>query len=256
MLLIWAVAAMAACAYEPEIERPGAAEPGDATTGPPPTTTGPVSTVPSFTAAGCPVDDEALCERAAFLANALVLSDPAAVFDLSRHVSLSCADLDEALFDQCEDEPRLEGYMVGTYQREFFVVGPNAYRDNLDFFVRAIDEEYSDELGGPEMRIVGVSTCGDGADTSHHLVYTAGLGDPDSTLPGTRFLGTYELTQEDGVWAIGAAYVGLYTDWQLELDDPLTDIACGDVQPWPAEGGAVNPPRSESQPTPTPTGSG
>ena len=71
-----------------------------------------------------------------------------------------------------------------------------------------------------------------GPDASYHLVYLVGLGDPTSTLPADRFLGTYELTKKGGSWAVGATYVGLYTDWQLELDDPLTQIACGDIQPW------------------------
>ena len=106
------------------------------------------------------------------------------------------------------------------------------------------------------MQILGVSTCGKGSDTTYHLVYLVGLGDPTSTLPGARFLGTYELTQEHGSWAIGATYVGLYTDWQLVLDDPLTQIACGDIQPWVGAAPNLNPAQSESQPTPIPaTGS-
>jgi len=26
--------------------------------------------------------------------------------------------------------------------------------------------------------------------------------------------------------------LGLFTDWQLVLDDPLAEIACGDIRPW------------------------
>ena len=215
--------------------------------------TGPVSTTPTFAADGCPVDEPAFCEQAAFLANALVLSDADAVFDLSRRVSMDCADLDQELFPQCDgDKDTLEGYVVSDARGEFFVDPPADYRRTLRFFVEAVDEEYSDELGGPQMQILGVSTCGKGADTSYHLVYLVGLGDPGSTLPGDRFLGTYELTQEGGTWAIGATFVGLYTDWQLALDDPLTQIACGDIQPWVGAAANLNPPQSESQPTPIP----
>ncbi len=40
------------------------------------------------------------------------------------------------------------------------------------------------------------------------------------------------------------------------LDDPLTQIACGDIQPWVGAAANLNPPQSESQPTPIPgTGS-
>ena len=99
---------LAACGYQPDIEPPGAATGGSsapATVAP----TGPTSTTPTFTADGCPVGDPAFCEQAAFLANALVLSDADAVFDLSRRVSMDCADLDRDVFPQCDDRGRLEG---------------------------------------------------------------------------------------------------------------------------------------------------
>ena len=87
-------------------------------------------------------------------------------------------------------------------------------------------------------------------------MYLVGLGDPESTLPADRFLGTYELTMEEGEWAVGAVYIGLLTDWELVLDDPLSQIACGDIQPWTGATANLNPPQSESQPTPSPaTGS-
>ncbi len=252
LVLLTSLAALAAaCGYQPEIERPGAAT-GASAPAPPTAATGPISTAPTFTPDGCPVDDPSFCEQAAFLANALVLSDADAVFDLSRRVSLDCAEIAREQYPQCADEERLDGYVIGTYQGEFFVDSPAHYRDDLAFFVEAVDDEYSDEFGGPQMQILGVSTCGKGADTSYHVVYLVGLGDPESTLPADRFLGTYELTQQGGEWAIGAAYVGLYTDWQLVLDDPLTQIACGDIQPWAGAAPTLNPPQSESQPTPIP----
>ena len=71
--------------------------------------------------------------------------------------------------------------MVSDPRGEFFVDSPADYRRTLRFLVEAVDEEYSDELGGPQMQILGVSTCGKGADTSYHLVYLVGLGDPGST---------------------------------------------------------------------------
>ena len=100
------------------------------------------------------------------------------------------------------------GLRGGRPSGPLFVDEPAGYRRTLRFFVEAVDEEYSDEFGGAQMQILGVSTCGKGADTSYHLVYLVGLGDPTSTLPADRFLGTYELTKEDGSWAIGATYVG------------------------------------------------
>ncbi|MGA9160775.1 MAG: hypothetical protein WB297_07925 [Actinomycetota bacterium] len=245
------VALAAACGYQPEIQQPGAAT-GASTPAPASAATGPISATPTFTPEGCPVDDPSFCEQAAFLANALVLSDSDAVFDLSRRVSLDCTQIARNRYPQCEDEDRLDGYVVGTHQGEFFVDPPADYRDILAFLVESIDEGYSDEFGGPQMQILGISTCGKGANTSHHVVYLVGLSDPESTLPGDRFLGTYELTRQGGEWAIGTAYVGLYTDWQLVLDDPLTQIACGDIRPWVGAAPNLNPPQSESQPTPIP----
>ena len=253
--LVALAVSLAGCGYQPEIEQPGAAT-GGSSPPPPVAATGPISAAPTFTTDGCPVDDPAFCEQAAFLANALVLSDADAVFDLSRRVSMDCADVKGERFPQCEDEERLSGYLVADARGEFFVDSPADYRETLGFFVEAVDQEYSDEFGGSQMQILGVSTCGKGADTSYHLVYLVGLGDPGSTLPGDRFLGTYELTHDHGSWAIGTTYVGLYTDWQLVLDDPLTQIACGDIQPWVGAAPNLNPPQSESQPTPIPaTGS-
>jgi hypothetical protein len=245
---------LAACGYQPEIQRPGAAT-GITGQEPPPVaaSTGPVSTSAAFGEDGCPVDDPAFCRQAAFLANALVLSDADAVFDLVRRVTVRCADVDASLFHQCRNRPVLEGYQLGSHQGEFVVLTEHQFRDTLGFLVEAVDHEYSDELGGPNMQILGVSTCGKGRDRSYHVVYTVALSDQDSTLPGDRFLGTYEFTEQGGDWAIETSYAALYSDWQLVLDDPLTEIACGDIQPWVGEAPNLNPPKSESQPTPIPT---
>lgn len=224
---------LAACAYDPGPIRPGVTgATGASAPARPSAPTGPTSTVPTFTADGCPVDDPPFCEQAAFLANALVQADADAVFDLARAERFECGDLDPATFPQCADQDVLEGYVVGTYQDEFFVVPERRFRNTLGFFVGSVDPDYEDELGTSEMRILGVSTCGSGPDASHHVVYLVGLKDPDSTYPGDRFLGTYEFVERDGAWEIGSTYVGLYTDWQLAFDDPLVEIACGDILPW------------------------
>jgi hypothetical protein len=246
---------LSACGYEPDIDNPGTATgvsgraPSTVSSAP----TGPTSTSAAFTEEGCPVDDPAFCRQATFLANALVVSDSGAVYDLSRRVELHCADLDEALYEQCDDESTLNGHIIGSHLGEFFVAPPKQFRDVLMFFVEAVDPEYSDELGGPQMQILGVSTCGSGRDRSYHVAYTVALADPDSTVPGDRFLGTYEFTQADGDWAIEVVYFALYSDWQLALDDPLTEIGCGDIQPWAGAAPNGNPPQSESQPTPSPS---
>lgn len=181
----------------------------------------------------CPIDDRRFCQEASALANALTQSSGDAVFTLSRPDRFDCAELDPDLFPQCEELEVLRGYAIGGYRGELSIVPAADYRGALEFFVEAIDEDYSDELGGGGMRIVGISTCGSNdADRSYHLVYTAGLDDPDDPFAGTRFLGTYEFARRDRGWAIAVAYFGLYTDWQLVFDDPLSQIACGGIQPW------------------------
>ncbi|MGH2636984.1 MAG: hypothetical protein ACRDHU_12685 [Actinomycetota bacterium] len=180
----------------------------------------------------CPVDEPRFCQEASALANALTQSNAEAVLTLSRPERFDCAALDQDRFPQCEDEDLLRGYAIADYQGNYFVVTANQQQDNLEFFVEAIDDEYSDELGGAEMQILGVSTCGGEDGPSYHLVYTAGLGDPNSTFPGDRFLGTYEFTQRDREWAIAVAHFGLLTDWELVLDEPLSQIACGGIQAW------------------------
>ena len=102
VLLPIAVLLLASCGYEPDIQNPGTAT---GVTGGAPSTvaaapTGPTSTSAAFTEDGCPVDDPAFCQQATFLANALVVADSGAVFDLSRRVTLQCTDLDETLYQQ------------------------------------------------------------------------------------------------------------------------------------------------------------
>jgi len=238
LLLGLVIASLAACGYDPGPIRPGVTgvsgltAPTGASASGPTAPAGPTGTTSALTVEGCAVEDPAFCEQAAFLANALVLGDADAVFRLFHRERFDCRDLDEELFPQCTGEDRLKGYVIGTYQDELFVQGPGGFRNTLGFFVESVDPAYEDELGGSDMRILGVSTCGSGGDTSHHVVYLVGLNDPESTLPGDRFLGTYEFVERDGAWAIGTTYVGLFTDWQLVLDDPLAEIACGDIRPW------------------------
>ena len=232
---------LGACAYDPGPIRPGVTGTsgitGPTTTASSPSPelpTGPSGTTPTFTMDGCPVDDPAFCEQATYLANALVLGDSDAVLQLFRPQVLDCHDLDESTFPQCADQDRLKGYRIDTHQGESFVQRPGGFRRTLYFFVESVDPEYEDELGGAQMRILGVSTCGKGDQASYHVVYTVGLNDPESTLPFDRFLGTYGFTEQDATWAIDATSVGLYTDWQLVLDEPLEQIACGHIAPWGA----------------------
>lgn len=231
--------AAAACAYDPGPARPGVTgvsgitgpTAATAATGSEPSETTSAAPV-AFDPEGCPVDDPAFCGRASALATALARQDADAVLRLSLSERFDCTGLDDEIFPQCEERNALKGYAVGDYQGHVFYLSAVRYEGYLEFVVEAVDDEFTDEFGGSEPQIVGVSTCGSGDGLSHHLVYLVGLGDPDSTIPGDRFLGTYELVQRNGEWVVGASTLALYTDWQLEFEDPLSQIACGDVQPW------------------------
>jgi len=223
---------LAGCAYQPEVVPPGAGTAPPPSPPPPSTSEPPLAPVSDFTAQGCPVDEPAFCEQATNLANALVAGDSETVFDLSRPDRFDCEGLDIEIFPQCDDRNALSGYALGTHQGEIFYLRENAYRDSLEFFVEAVDEGYTDDLGGSEMQILGVSSCGSGAGRSYHVVYLVGLADPDNAAFAARFLGTYELVERDDEWVVGITYVGQYTDWQLVMDDPLVEIACGDTQAW------------------------
>jgi hypothetical protein len=185
-----------------------------------------------FSVGGCPVDEPRFCQEASALANALTQANADAVLTLSRPARFECAELDVEVYPQCEDRVRLRGYTIGTPRGTLSVVTAEEYRDRLGFLVETVDGEYADELGGPGMRILGVSTCGEGEDRSYHLVYTAALADPAGLRPGTRFLGTYELTRRDRGWAIAAAFFGPLAAWERVLADPLAQIGCGGIRSW------------------------
>jgi hypothetical protein len=183
-------------------------------------------------AVGCPVDERRFCQEASALTNAITQMSADAVLTLSRPQRLECAELDPDVYTQCEGRDVLKGYGFGTPQGERFVISAQRYRDNLGFMVEAVDDEYSDDLGGPEPQILGVSACDTGEERSYHLVYTVGLADPDSTQPGARFVGTYEFTEQDRQWAITTAHFGWIADWELVYDEPLSEIGCGGIRGW------------------------
>ena len=187
----------------------------------------------TFDAADCPVDEERMCHEAAALAGALTQVNMDAVFTLSRPTTVACADLDPEVYPQCDGNrapARLEGYVTSGAEADTFVAPEEDYRDFLGFMEEGLDEEYSDELGGAGYQIVGLATCEPG--TRYALGYVVGLGDPDSTLPGDRFFGTFELTEEGRGWAISRMSLDILSDWQLYYDDPLADTGCGEFDPW------------------------
>lgn len=188
----------------------------------------------TFDVDGCPVEVRRMCQEASALANALTQANVDAVFTLSRPTTVSCADVDPEVYPQC-DEPRageLEGFAVAGAEEETFVTPEENYREQLAFMRDGLDPDYTDELGTGGYRIIGLATCEPGE--RYELVYVVGLGDPESTLPADRFLGTIELTEDGRAWASSRITLDILSDWQLYYDDPLAEIGCGPISSWDA----------------------
>ena len=187
----------------------------------------------TFDVGDCPVDEPRMCQEAAALADALTQADMGAVLTLSRPTPVACADVDPEVDPQCDGDrvpDELEGYVVAGAEEDTFVAPEKQYENQLEFMHDGLDEEYSDEYGGADYQIVGLATCEPG--TRYALGYLVGLGDPDSTLPGDRFFGTLELTEQDHGWAVSLLTLDILSDWQLYYDDPLADAGCGKFDTW------------------------
>ena len=192
----------------------------------------PAPNITTFSPDGCPASEPRMCQEAAAVADALVQTNMDAIFTLSRPTDIACADVDAEIYQQCEGHASraLEGYVVAAAEPATFVAPEANYRRTLRFMEEGLDPTYSDDLGTGEYRIVGLATCEPGV--RYQLVYLVGLGDPTSTLPADRFLGAFELTEQDRGWAISRSALDILSDWQLVFDDPLTDAGCGTIEAW------------------------
>jgi predicted small lipoprotein YifL len=232
VLAVLGSVALAACGEQREpLSFPSAAQ-GRLLT--PTATEAPDASAPAtFDVDGCPAPEQRMCQEAAALADALTQVDMDAVFTLSRPTTVACADVDPEVFPQCDGKhaaDELEGYVVAGAEPDTFVAPEKGYHRELRFMAEGLDPEYSDEYGGADYQIVGLATCEPGK--RYALAYLAGLGDPNSTLPGDRFFGTLELTEENREWAVSRLTLDILSDWQLYYDDPVSDAGCGRFEPW------------------------
>jgi hypothetical protein len=230
LLLLWLAVALPACADKREpLAFPSEAQ-GRLLT--PTPSAGPEIDVTTFSPDGCPAGVPRMCQEAATAADALVQSNTNALFTLSRPTSIACANADTDVFRQCEhhQDETLDGYLIGGAEPDTFVNDEKHYRRFLGFMKDGLDPTYSDEYGTGDYAILGLATCAE--NERYQLVYTAGLGDPTSTLPADRFFGTLEFTEQDHGWSISTLRLGLLSDWQLAYDDPTVDAGCGEIHPW------------------------
>jgi hypothetical protein len=162
-----------------------------------------------FAAAACPVDDAALCGRAAAAADALAAGVADRLVELSFADEFRCDELPADLFPACEPGKMLEGHASTDADAKIEVLTDAEYRSQLA------------RLG--EATVLGVGTCGpdDPERRSYHLAFEAG-----------DRLGSLELVQREGQWSVGMLFADTESGWRKQFANPRTELACGNIQPW------------------------
>jgi hypothetical protein len=184
-------------------------------------------------AAGCPLEDAALCVTAAAAANALAERDADALVALSRAERFACGELDRDVFPDCSGGEVLEGFAFFTGERRLRILAERAFRDRLTGLFERVAPAYSDSRGSGDVRVLGVGTCGpdDPARRSYHLAFTAALAG-EGEAPAERWLGSLELVMREGEWVSSVVFADSVRAWRTEYADPFAQFACGNVRPW------------------------
>lgn len=163
----------------------------------------------AYSAAACPVDDAALCGRAAAVANALVADDAGRLVELSYADEFRCDELPADLFPDCAPGRTLLGHASTDGDGRIAILSEEEYQTRLA------------SLGRPA--VLGVGTCGpdDPDRRSYHLAFE-----------GDEVLGSLELVRREGTWSIGMIFADSSSGWRKQFDDPRAELACGNVQAW------------------------
>lgn len=205
--------------------------PLEPTTPPPTTSTSSPSTQP-LTAAGCPVRDEAFCDTAVGIGQALLRLDTDGLLRLSRPDTIECARVRREYFPGCGEADVLRGHGVSGVDFVVQILPRDDYAERLDAVVGGIDPSASDDLGSGGPRVIGVGTCGPDIPgrRTYHVAWTAIRGSD-----GRRILASFEVLFQDDRWRIGLWYVDAFVDWEAEFLDPMTMAFCEAGQsPWGA----------------------
>ena len=90
---------------------------------------------------------------------------------------------------------------------------------------RLVELSYADAFVCEDLPVVGVGTCGpdDPDRRSYHLAFWTASRDEGGSL---------ELVRRQSEWSIGIVYADSLANWKSVYDDPETELACGNVQPW------------------------
>jgi hypothetical protein len=198
-----------------------------------PVSPGTPSATASLDPSDCPVDDEAFCGTALDVATALSHRDGRSLLLLSRSTTIDCAEVAREYFPACASEDILKGYGISGATFLVEVLERQAYGQQLEAVIGAIDPSYMDELGDGSAQVLGVGTCGPDIPgrRTYHLAWTAAATESDRAAE--RLLGSFELTFEDGEWRIALWYLDALERWEAEQTDPLTDAFCeAGLHPW------------------------
>jgi hypothetical protein len=165
----------------------------------------------AYPAAACPVDDAALCGRAAAVAGALDTGDVDRLVELSHADEFRCDELPAELFPDCAPGKALDGHAFTDGQGEIRILTEERYRSELARLGKAA--------------VLGVGTCGpsDPDRRSYHLAFEGG-----------GKLGSLELVHREGAWSVGMLFADTEAGWERQLTDPRSELACGNVRPWGA----------------------
>ena len=98
----------------------------------------------TLTRSGCPIPDDAFCDTATRIGQALVERDAAELLRLSRSTTIDCAEIAREYFPDCSDaNDVLHGYGLSGADFLVDVVPRGAYGQRLDEVVAGIDLSFS-----------------------------------------------------------------------------------------------------------------
>jgi hypothetical protein len=178
------------------------------------------------------VPDDAFCDTATEIGQALLDRDAAELLRLSRSDTIECARVAREYFPGCEDADILTGYGLSDADFVVDVVPRRGYTDRLDAVVSGIDPGYADQLGTGSPSVIGVGTCGPDIPRrrTYHLAWTAAIDDGGGA---ERHLGSFEVGFDGEDWRVILWYMDTLEAWEGEHPDPMALSFCeAGLHPW------------------------
>jgi hypothetical protein len=178
------------------------------------------------------VADEAFCDTALQIGQALLEHDAAALLRLSRADTIECARVAREYFPGCANAEVLTGYGLSGAEFIVDVVPRSAYARRLETLISGIDPAFTDELGDGSATVIGVGTCGPDVPRrrTYHLAWTAAI---DEGGGAERHLASFEVGFDGEDWKVILWYLDPLKAWEEEHPDPLALSFCeAGLHPW------------------------